>query len=47
MVIVLKNYVFFLQLVEDERGYELVLLKRLNSVLFRRFSPHAHVLRLI
>jgi hypothetical protein len=43
---VVKNYVFFLQLVEDEKGYEVVLLKRLNSLLYRRFSPHAR-LRLV
>lgn len=44
---VLKNYVFFLQVVEDEKGYDLVLLKRLNSLLYRRFSPHARVIRLV
>jgi hypothetical protein len=47
MVIILKNYVFFLQLVEDEKGYEILLLKRLNSLLYRRFSPHARIIKLI
>lgn len=47
MLIILKNYAFFLQLVEDEKGYEILLLKRLNSLLYRRFSPHAHTIKLI
>ena len=47
MLIILKNYVFFLQLVEDEKGYDILLLKRLNTLLYRRFSPHAHILKLI
>ena len=43
----MKNYAFFLQIVEDEKGCELVLIKRGNTVLYQRFNPHAHTIRLI
>lgn len=46
-IIIIKNYAFFLQLVEDEKGYDIVILKRLNTLLFRRFSPQSHAIQLI
>ena len=32
---------------EDEKGYDIVILKRLNTLLFRRFSPQSHTIQLI
>ena len=47
IAIQIKNYVFFLQLIEDEKGCELVLLKRLKTVLYKRFDPHASIIKLV
>lgn len=46
-IIIIKNYVFFLEILEDEKGYEIVLLKRMNNLLYRRFSPHFKNIKLI
>ena len=47
LVLMMKNYAFFLQIVEDEKGCEIVLIKRMNTVLYHRFNPHAHTFKLI
>lgn len=32
---------------EDEKGCEIVMIKRQNTVLYNRFNPHAHTIKLI
>ena len=43
----MKNYVFFLQVVEEERGTEIMMIKRMNTILYHRFNPHAHTIQLV
>lgn len=47
IALIVKNYVFFLELVDDEKGCELVLLKKMNNLLYKRFDPQAVPLKLI
>ena len=47
LVLMMKNYAFFLQIVEDEKGCQIVLIKRKDTVLYHRFNPHAHTIELV
>jgi hypothetical protein len=47
IILLMKNYVFFLQVVDSENGCDIVLIKRSNTILYQRFNPHAHTVRLL
>lgn len=47
LALIIKNYVFFLQLIDDENGFEVILLKRLNTILYKRFNAQAQKFSLI
>ena len=47
IIVMMKNYVFFLNIVEDQRGCDIVIIKRVNTILYHRFNPHAHTVKLI
>lgn len=42
MILTVQNYLFFLQVVYNENGYEIRLIKKGHSYLHRRFSSSIH-----
>ena len=47
IALLIQNYLFILQLVENAEGYSLVLLKKGHSYLHKRFSPYSPVIELL